>query len=109
MVGERYRNLHVVFAYRIGISPAHKGRKINIANYDIDRILNFMTEAEQLHPPYIYQNEEIFIEHFHTIATKGSCEAVLWSHKQKNGFIWRSQNGCTSLTKEQWDANPLNQ
>ena len=55
------------------------------------------------------ENEEILVEHFYTVATNGSCEAVLWSHKLKDGFIWRSQNGCTSLTKEQWDANPLNQ
>ena len=108
LVGERCRNSHVVFAYRIGISSAYKGRKINITNYDINRILNFMTEAEQLHPTCVYQNEEIFIGHFHTVATKGSCKAALWSHKQKNGFIWRSQNGCTSPTKEQWEAHPLN-
>ena len=85
------------------------GRKITIANYDVDRVLNFMTESEQLHPTCIYENEEILVEHFYTVATNGSCEAVLWSHKLKDGFIWRSQNGCTSLTKEQWDAHPLNQ
>ena len=85
------------------------GRKITIANYDVDRILNFMTESEQLHPTCIYENEEILVEHFYTVATDGSCEAVLWSHKLKDGLIWRSQNGCTSLTKEQWNAHPLNQ
>ena len=52
------------------------GRKITIANYDVDRILNFMTESEQLHPTCIYENEEILVEHFYTVATDGSCECL---------------------------------
>ena len=34
-------------------------QKITIANNDVDRILNFMTEAERLNPTGIYEDEEI--------------------------------------------------
>ena len=84
------------------------GRTITLANYDYDRTVKYMTEYQQLYPTLIYENEDILVEHFYTLAPDGSCEAILWSSEKKDGLIWRTQNGCTPITKEEWDAHPKN-
>ena len=84
------------------------GRKITMRNFDFDRTVKYMTEYQQLHETFIYENDEILIYHFYALAPDGSCEAILWSCQKKDGLIWRTQNGCTPITKEEWEAHPLN-
>ena len=73
------------------------GRKITIANYDVDRILNFMTESDQLHPTCIYENEEILVTHSFNTYASGDKEALLMVHKKKDGLFWRSESGATPI------------
>ena len=73
------------------------GRKITIANYDVDRILNFITESEQLHPTCIYENEEILVTHSFNTYASGDKEALLMVHKMKDGLFWRSESGATPI------------
>ena len=84
------------------------GRKIIMDNFDFDRTVKYMTDYQQLHPTCLYENDNILAEHFYTLAPDGSCGAILWSSQKKDGLIWRTQNGCTPITKEKWDDHPLN-
>ena len=84
------------------------GRSIFMHNFDIDRFVKYNTEYQQLYPTCIYESDDILVEHFYTLALDGSCEAILWSHEKKDGLIWRTQNGCTPISKEGWEAHSVN-
>ena len=117
MIYEKYRGAWFAKDVETYLSCFHEdykvylhasGRTITLANYDYDRTVKYMTEYQQLYPTLIYENEDILVEHFYTLAPDSSCEAILWSSEKKDGLIWRSQNGCTPITKEEWQAHPKN-
>ena len=118
MIYDKYRNAWFAKDVETYLSCFHEdyemylhssGRKYTLQNFDFDRIVRYMTDYQQLYPTCIYENEDILVEHFYTVAPDGSCEAILWSSQKKDGLIWRTQNGCTPITKEDWITHPINQ
>ena len=49
----------------------------------------------------LYENEDIVVEHFVANFQDGTTEAVLTVHLLKDGLLWRTETGATTITKSE--------
>ena len=62
-----------------------------------DQIGNWMVAGKFDEHRYLYENEDILVNHYVATFENGSREAILQSHRKKDGLLWRKETGATPL------------
>ena len=65
-----------------------------------DQIGNWMVTGKFEKHRCLYENEDTIVTHNITTFENGSREAILQSHREKDGLLWRTETGATPLEKE---------
>tara|TARA_A100001011_G_scaffold235155_1_gene243234 strand:+ start:162 stop:497 length:336 start_codon:yes stop_codon:yes gene_type:complete len=81
--------------YELVIHSTGEVRKMD--NIDWDQMMELMVAANVDEHRCIYENDEIIIEHQIISYGSGYREALMLVHQLKDGLMWRTESGATSL------------
>ena len=86
--------------YELVIHSTGEAKKMEDINWD--QMMEWMVASNVEKHGWIYENDDIIVEHQIISYSSGDREALMLVHQLKDGLMWRTESGVTPLPKKEW-------
>ncbi len=77
------------------------GKRLRLEDFDMDQLARWMIPTKRESARFVYENEDILVEHRISTYTDGERSATMLVHRKNDGLLWRTETGVTPLSKKQ--------